>query len=122
MAIRRRLSRLHLISVGILVAVFILFAFTGRAPLFDLARLLVVTVIVALGIAEWRTQGHRWAPTLSWTIPLGLWLLSPWFLDSPPVFGVLVYWVAFAIMFAMLVSTRAATWWYKVVLRRQYKS
>ncbi len=119
---RTRPNHWDLIWIGGAAVVFLLFAFPGKTPLVDLARLLVAIVVVALCISDWRAKGHRWVPTLSWTIPLGIWLFGPWLVGRPGAVVLFAFWLGFAFMLAMLASTRAATWWYRVVLRRTFKT
>lgn len=77
MAFRLRLTRWHWIFVASLLAVFLFSAFAARTPLTDLFRLLIAIVIAGLAAGEWRSKGHAWASTLSWTIPLGILIVAP---------------------------------------------
>lgn len=123
MAKRPRLTRWDAIWAGGAVLLFMLFAAAARTPFFDLIRLLFVGVLMVLCISDWRTRGHGWFPTLSWTVPLGgLWMVGQWLVDGPVIHILLIYWLGFVSMMAMLVSKRAARWWYEVVLRRLYKT
>jgi hypothetical protein len=119
MAFDPRLLRQSIFAVSLLAA-FLFSALSGRSPLDVIVRSLLGIGIAGLAAGEWRSKGHAWVPTLSWTVPLGLVLVAPWILQSPPLLIVIIYWVAGAVMVTMLVSTRAAMWWYRVVLRRPY--
>ena len=44
------------------------------------------------------------------------------FVDRSSVVGPIAYFAGVAFAVLMMASTRAATWWYEVVLRRPYKS
>ena len=119
---RPRLTRWDAIWAGGCFGVFLLLALAARTPFFELARLVLAGVVVLLSISDWRTKGHGWLPTLSWTVPFGgLWMVVQSLVDRPVMIVVAVYWLGFVPMMVMLASTRAATWWYEVVLRRPYK-
>lgn len=122
MASRPKLTRWDLMWIGVAVAVLVMVAVAARTPFFGLFRLVFAGGLVILCISEWRTKGHGWLPTLSWTVPLGVpWSAAQALIDRPLALVLLTYWVGFAVMLTMLISTRAATWWYEVVLRRPYK-
>ena len=123
MANRPRLTRWDAILAGGCVVLFLFFAMAARTQFFDLVRLVFAGMLLLLAISDWRTKGHGWLPTLSWTAPLGgLWVVGQWLVDSPAALVVIIYWLGFVPVIVMLVSTRAATWWYRVVLRRPYKT
>ena len=113
----------NLILVAVAVVVYLLFDFFSGTPYFDLFQVLVAGALVVLGVMEWRSNGHRWPATLSWAIPMAaLWTLTLWLVEGPFAIALLVYFVGGALLFMITQSTRAAHWWYEVVLRRPYKS
>ena len=123
MANQPRLTRWDAIWAGGCVAVFLSLGVAARTPYFEVVRLLFATGVLLLGISDWRTKGHGWLPTLSWVVPLGgLWVVGQWLVDGPKVLVVLTYGLGAVPVIVMIVSTRAAKWWYEVVLRRPYKS
>jgi hypothetical protein len=105
------------------VAAVLLWGVVARTPFYDLIRLLFLTGLAALGVSDWRAQGHRWLPTLSWTVPFGLWMVAvQWLVDPSSILGPLGYSIGIAFLVVMMASSRAALWWYEVVLRRPYKT
>ena len=123
MANRPRLTRWDAVWASGAVLAVLVWGVVARTPLYDVIRLLFLTGLAALGIWDWRAQGHRWLPTLSWTVPFGLWMVAvQWFVDRSYVLGPIAYSVGGAFLVSMMASTRAATWWYQVVLRRPYKT
>ncbi len=105
------------------VIVFLLFGLASRTPYFALVRTLLAGALVLLCISDWRTKGHGWLATLSWTVPLGgLWIVGQILVDRPAVLVAVAYWLGFVTLMVMLVSVRAAMWWYRVILRRPFRS
>ena len=102
--------------------VLILIAGASRTPYFLFLRLLFTTLLVVLAALDWRSKRRGWLPILSWTVPLAiLWLIAQATFDRPVVAVVLTYWIGGAALAAMVVSTRAARWWYQSVLRQRFK-
>ncbi len=123
MAKRPGLTRWDAVWAAGCVGLFLLFAAVARTPYFAVFRLLFVGALLTLGISDWRTKGHGWLPTLSWTVPLGvLWIAGQWFILRPIALAVLVFWLGGTFLVVMMASERAGAWWYKVVLRRPYKT
>lgn len=118
-----RLTRWDAVWAGGCVAVFLLLAVAARTPFFYVVLLSGVGAAIVLGVSEWRSRGHAWLPTLSWAVPLaGFWIGGLWLVRRPIVLVVLMYAIGFALLAAMLLSTRAAMWWYRAVLRRPFKT
>jgi hypothetical protein len=107
------------IWLGVPVVALVLFAIAAQTPYFLWFRLLFAIGLVVLSALEWRSRGHGWLPTLSWAVPLGsLWIVAQVVVQRPAALAWLAYCVGFGFVLAMLISTRAARWWYEVVLRR----
>lgn len=119
---RPQWTRWDLLWAGGAVAISLLWVAIARTPFYDPVRVLFLTGLVALGVSDWRAKGHGWLPTLSWTLPLGLFLLVERLVDRSSILGPLGYGAGGAFGVVMMASDRAAAWWYKVVLRRPYKS
>jgi hypothetical protein len=123
MANRPRFTRWDAVWASGAVALVILWGIVAKAPFYDLIRIVFLIGLAVLGVTDWRAQGHRWIPTMSWTAPFTLWMVAfHSFVDRSSVVGPIAYFVGVAFAVSMMASTRMARWWYKVVLRRPYKA
>jgi hypothetical protein len=115
-----RLNRWDAVLAAGLVAVVFVVGLLARTPLFPYVPHVVIGVVALLCISDWRDKGHSWFATLSWAIPLaGIWTGIHLFLGYPDG---RVFLLGAASFLVMGISTRAASWWYRAVLRRPYKS
>ena len=108
--------------VGIVLVVFLMFAVASGTPYFKWFRVLFSLALVILTARAWRERGREWLPALSWAIPLAiLWTVGQYLVDRPLTLVVFIYWLGLGAVLVMLVSTRAARWWYEVLLRRPFR-
>jgi len=108
--------------VGIVLVVFLMVAVASGTPYFKWFRLLSSLALVILTARAWRERGREWLPTLSWAIPLAvLWIAAQQLVDRPVAVVVITYWLGLAALLVIMASTRAARWWYEVVLRRPFR-
>jgi hypothetical protein len=115
-----RLNRWDAVWAAGVVAVFLSFGIASGTPFYALFRVLFGAALVLLAVSDWRDHGHAWLPTLSWTVPFGaLWLACLWLFEGRIA---LVFGIGAAVLLVMMVSTRAAVWWYQTVLRRPFKT
>jgi hypothetical protein len=115
-------GRISWVWYALPVGALIYMAIGSRTPYFLLFRMLFTIVLVLLGALDWRSKGRRWLPILSWTVPFAsLWLIAQAIVNRPVIVVVLVYWIGFAALLAMVASTRAARWWYETVLRQRFR-
>lgn len=122
MTTRPKLNPWDVVWFSVMLGVLFLFALSSRTPYFKVVLVVLSSVIILLSIADWRSKGHAWLPTLSWALPFGgFWIVSTWVIDRPWLLIVLVYWLGAALVLTMLISARAASWWYRVVFRRPPK-
>jgi hypothetical protein len=102
--------------------VLVLIAGASRTPYFLLFRLLFGILLTVLAALSWREKGRAWLPILSWTVPLGgLWLVAQAIVDRPVFVEILIYWIGSGVLLVMVVSHRAARWWYETVLRKRFR-
>lgn len=120
MATRPTFTRWHAAliagSVGIPAVSLVLAAGT---PFYGYVAPIVMGAVAFLIVSDWRAKGHRWLPTLAWALPLtASWVVVNWLIgrDGNTIF------LLGAVSFFVMSSTRAAEWWYEVVLRRPFKS
>jgi len=108
--------------VGIVLVVALMVAVASGTPYFKWFRLLSSLALVILTAWVWRERGREWLPTLSWAIPVAVsWIAAQQLVDSPVGLVRFIYSLGLGVVLVMLVSTRAARWWYEVVLRRAFK-
>lgn len=111
-----------LLLVAIVLAVLVMFAVASGTPYFGWFRLLFSLALVILAAWEWRAKGREWLPILSWAIPLTVtWSAAQYLVDRPVAVVVIIFWLGCGVLLVMLVSSRAARWWYEAVLRRPFE-
>lgn len=106
-----------LVGVGSIVAIVTIGRLPRGAPL-QLAGVIFQLLVSLFGVWQWRRMGHAWGPTLSWTIPLALWLEAQVLLVTSSLLATIGYYIGIAFLLAMLLSDRTVDWWYRVILRR----
>jgi hypothetical protein len=104
------------------LGVLILFAGASRTPYFLLFRLLFTTLLVVLCALDWRSKRRGLLPILSWSVPFAsLWVVAQIVFDKPAIAAILTYSIGGLALVPMVVSNRAARWWYETVLRQRFR-
>ena len=103
---------IELLAVAVLVFLFL--GVIAISPLGAIIPLLLL-VLPAFGVYEWRHRGHGWLPTLSWTVPLAGWILVEWFAAPAPL-GAVLFLLGAGFLLLML-TDKGVAFWYERVLR-----
>lgn len=118
--LRRHIGTILFVAFGL--GVVLMFAIASGTPYFKWFRILFSLALVFLGAWDWRAKGREWLPTLSWAIPLAtVWTIAQYLVDRPVALVVFIYWLGYGALLVIMISTRAARWWYEVVLRRPFR-